>query len=189
MEKIIKSDNNIYQNGKKRNIIFLSLLLGLLILSNILFLVLTASAVRSALLVKNEFAVLGQDKKIVSASEELENQYGKEIEAISQVFPNEETLPDLLSTLENLIKLYSDSGTLKFNSLVPVKEQDRLYLLMAIVLKTDLERLYTLFIELEELPYLTHIVSVNGKMPGVFDSVGEISILLKIYVQNPFSNR
>jgi len=186
MDKNISKKTN---NTKNRSIIILTIIFSFLIVFDLLFLVLTGSVVRSALLIKNEFILLDQDKKIVSASEDLETQYGKEILAISKVFPNEEDLPDFFDRLEKLIKIYADSGTIRFNSLVPIKEQDKLFLLLSLSLKTDLERLNNLFTEFELLPYMTHITGVQAKTPGKFSGNSDINVLVKVYVQNPFTTK
>jgi hypothetical protein len=136
---------------------------------------------------RNEYAILEQQKRIISASSEISEQYKNEIGVISGVFPTEQSIPLFIQTLEGLIRQASDEYTFKFNSLTPIVEGDKLFLLMTVTMKTDLPKLTAFFSSLEHLQYMTHVTGVIAKTPDGFFKKGEVSIGMKVYVQNPFT--
>lgn len=172
---------------KTNNLLILTSILGMLVFLNIIFLFLMKNEVKTIKLIRNELNILEQDKQIINASETIKAQYSHEINAVSSVFPNEVTIPLFIQTMESIIKEYSDEYTFKFNSLTPIAEGDKLYLLITIMMKTDQARLFLLLNKLEILDYMTHITGISAKMPNGFTDKGEFNIGLKVYVQNPFN--
>ena len=86
-----------------------------------------------------------------------------------------------------MLKTNADSYAVKFSSVTPLKEQERLYLPLNLTLRTDSARLVLLLDQLEKLAYMTHVESIVTKTPEGFTKTGESTIDIKIYVQNPFS--
>jgi hypothetical protein len=153
----------------------------------LLFSFLFQGEVRTIKLLRNEYAILEQQKRIITASSEIGNEYSNEIEIISHIFPNEQSIPVFIQTLENLIRQSSEEYTFKFNSLTPIVEGDKLFLLMTVTMRTDLPKLLLFFFSLEKLPYMTHCTGVIAKTPNGFIGKSEVSIGMKVYVQNPFT--
>lgn len=166
--------------------IFLGIL-GVLFTVNILFLTLLQSTSQSIKLLKKELITVQQEAKGLASANDVFNQYESEMDRIGNVFPNEETIPDFIQMLETTVKPFADESTIKFSSLAPQTELDRLFLLMTISLRTDYVRLLSLFTALEKMSYMTHIVSVNAKTPQGIGNTTEAVLVLKVYVQNPFS--
>jgi hypothetical protein len=159
---------------------------GLVLLSFILVF-LFQNEIQTIKLLRNEYTILTQQKRIITASSEISEQYKDEINIISGIFPNEQSIPLFIQALEGLIKQTSSEYTFRFNSLTPIVEGDKLFLLMTVTMKTDQVKLLQFLSGLERLPYMTHITGMVSKSPSGFIGTAEISIGMKVYVQNPFS--
>jgi predicted PurR-regulated permease PerM len=170
-----------------RSVLWISLVTILVVFVNSLFLLLSTSTSKAIRLLEGQVTQLKQEERIVKASEQLYEDYQDEIQIVSSVFPNEVTIPQFIQSLEGLIRPYSDSYAVRFNSLTPLAEQERLFLILTITMHTDLARLYDLLEQLETLPYMTHITSMNVKTPDGFSGIAEVNVTLKVYVQNPFT--
>jgi hypothetical protein len=158
-----------------------------LVLLSFILIFLFQNEMRTIKLLRSEFAILTQQKRIITASSEISEQYKEEIEVISGIFPNEQSIPLFIQALEGLIKQASGEYTFRFNSLTPIAEGDKLFLLMTVTMKTDHTKLLQFLSALEQMPYMTHITGMMSKTPNGFTGVSEVSIGMKIYVQNPFS--
>jgi len=170
-----------------KSVVLISLVVLCSVVVNGLFLFLSYSSARSIRLLESQVSQLEEEEKVIAASEQLYEQYQDEITTVANVFPNEETIPQFIQSLEGLIREYTDVYTVKFNSLTPLVEQEKLFLIMTVTMNTDLSRFVQFLEGLEAYPYMTHITSVTVKTPDGFSGVSEISITLKIYVQNPFT--
>jgi hypothetical protein len=172
---------------KDRSVLWLTTGIVLIVFVNCLFLLLASSSAKAVRLLEEQVTQLEEEARIVRASEQLYQDYQDEVRIVSDVFPTEATIPQFIQSLEGLIRPYSESYAVRFNSLTPLTEQERLFLLLTITVHTDLTRLIGLLEELETLPYMTHITSMNVKTPDGFSGISEVSITLKVYVQNPFT--
>lgn len=170
------------------NIILSVLVVGLIFL-NILFLVFVQSEAKIVQLLKTQLDNLLREEQIIASSQTISQTYATEVELISGVFPTEETIPVFIESLEELLRGNSDEYSLRFAAVSPVKEQDKLFLPVAISLKTDLSRLTSLFEKLEKIPYMTHLSSISAKTPQSFNNVSEYYLVLKVYVQEPFTSK
>jgi hypothetical protein len=180
-------DNKIKSDAKVNMItIWVGILVALIAL-DLLFIYLSNNEVQTINLDNKELKILQQDQRIISASTEITNKYHKEIDAISGVFPDEENIPIFIQTLESLIKNTTDEYSFKFSSLTPVADQDKLFLLLSITMKTDMEHFQSFLDNLEKFPYMIHVTGISEKTPIGFNEKGEINLGLKLYVQNPFS--
>lgn len=153
------------------------------------FLVLFSSQVKTVTLLRSEASMLHSANQAVNVSSSVLDEYTKQTAALAQVFPNEETIPTFIQALESRIRDVSSEYSFKFNSLTPIQEQDKLYLLMTINMKTDFQKLERFLGELETLPYMTHVVSIQDKAVQEFAGDGDVRIGLKVYVQNPFTTK
>jgi hypothetical protein len=167
--------------------IWMGLFISLVVI-NFIFIFLTQSEFRSITLEQSELSSLNQQKSIIDASDTINRQYKNDISVISSVFPSEQSITDFIQTLEGVIKNSSDSyDQIKFNSLTPIVEGDKQFLLLTISMNTDLTGLASFLTQVEKLPYMTHITGISAKTPGGFTGKGAVLIGMKIYVQNPFS--
>jgi Tfp pilus assembly protein PilN len=176
-----------YQTKAGRSVLLLTLIILITVAVNGLFLFLSYSASRSIRLLETQQEQLEQEQTVLNASEQLYQDFQDEIATVANVFPNEETIPQFIQSLEGLIRGYTDAYSVKFNSLTPLSEQDKLYLIMTITMNTDLDRFTQFLGGLETYPYMTHVTSVTAKTPDGYGNVAEYSITLKVYVQNPFT--
>lgn len=160
-----------------------------IVVLNLLFVFLSGSETKTVMLLKNELANIEQEKKIVTGAAELYSQYDSEIQLISAVFPSEETIPVFIGDFEVLIRSVSDEYSFKFTSVTPIKDNDRLFLPITVIMKTDLNRLLTFFANLEKFPYMTHVNLISAKTPNSIIDVNEVQLNLKVYVQNPFTGQ
>jgi len=159
-----------------------------LVLLSFIFIFLFQNEIRTIRLLRSEYVILTQQKRIITAASEISGQYEDEIGVISRIFPNEQSIPLFIQELEGLIKQTSGEYTFRFNSLTPIAEGDKLFLLMTVTMKTEYPKLLQFLSSLEQLPYMTHITGVMSKTPNGFTADSEVSIGIKIYVQNPFSS-
>lgn len=167
----------------------LAILSLLFVIVDVVFIFFTKNEAKTVELLKKELVSLEQDEKIIRSAREISSTYKDEIEVISSVYPTEETIPFFIQMFEEEIRAQADEYVLKFNSVTPVKEQDRLFLPLTITMKTDLGRLTTFMQKLESINYMTHVTSLFAKTPDNINGIGEITIGLKIYVQNPFTTK
>ncbi|HCM38168.1 MAG: hypothetical protein UV61_C0005G0055 [Candidatus Gottesmanbacteria bacterium GW2011_GWB1_43_11] len=163
------------------------LIFAVMILVNALFIFFALNETKTVKLLKTELVSLEQDGRIIASAQEINDKYRKEIDLISNVFPNEESLPVFVQSLETQIRNTADEYTIKFNSITPLTEQDKLFLPLTITLETDLTRLIKFLDALEHLSYMTHVSRISAKVPDGYTTKGEYNIGVKIYVQKPFS--
>ena len=95
----------------------------------------------------------------------------------------------MIKQFESEIRLNTDNYRLKFNSVTPVAELDRLYLPLTLTVDTDVVRLVNLLTRIEQMPYMTHVNSIISKNNEGLLGKSEITISLKLYVQNPFNSK
>lgn len=170
-------------------ITILTIVIGMCVVLNVLFIYLVGNNMQMIQLLQKQVVQLKQDQQIIASSQEITDTYKDEIDIISKVFPNEETILTFIQSLEKYIRNSADEYALKINSLTPLPEGDKLYLLLTVVMKTDLTRLLQFLSDLEQIPYMTHVTAISMKNPEGIMKPGEVSIGLKVYVQNPFSTK
>lgn len=166
-----------------------ALAVGCLIVLNFVFIGLIGAEANTTKLLKNELGVLEQEERIITSAQQIYSTYQDEIDTISSVFPNEETIPLFIQTLEDTIRANSDEYSLRFTAITPIKDQDKLFLPLSITMRTDLPKLILFLDKIEKLPYMTHVTSIFSKTPDGFTRTGEIQIGVKVYVQNPFTTK
>lgn len=156
---------------------------------NLLFLFLIQNSTRNISLLRKELAALEQNQRIIQTAQEVYRAHEEDVALLSGVFPTETSLPEFLTELENVLSGLLSGYTVKFNSIQPIPEAEKLYLLMTINGKGAGDKLDELLLNLEKLPYMTHVVSLQGKTVNGLTGVGDIAMSLKVYVQNPFTNK
>lgn len=167
--------------------IFLGIVI-LLVIINILFMSLISNEAKTVSLLKKELTELQEQEKIITTASDLYDTYKEEIEVISTVFPSEETITEFIQTIEEKLRGITSEYTFRFSSPNPLREQDKLYLPLTMTLKTNMAGLTRLLKEIETMQYMTHVTSIISKSPDGFSGVSEITIVMNVYVQNPFTN-
>lgn len=162
------------------------IVLVLIVVINIGIMYMLLNQSKTITLLQEQQQQLTQDQRILSSSEEIYAQYEGQIEKILRVFPDEETVLDFLQTLETLSKTHSTEYTVKFASRSPLPESDKLFLLFTITLKTDKTQLDAFLDALENLPYMTRVLTMNAAFPDPASQAVDAALTLKLYVKNPF---
>lgn len=175
------------QISVNRNILILTAVLVFLASLNCLFIYLSRNKLSEIASLRQEREILEKDRQIVQAADELTQKYQNQIEVFSKVFPSEQTISVFIGDLEKVLKNVSPDYRFQFSSLNPLPEQDKLYLLLTLTLKTDLSEFLNLLEDLEQIPYMMHINSISVNAPLGVTSPVDIRINLKLYVQQPFT--
>lgn len=183
--RVTSNENRKSEKTDRRLLVLVALLLSTIFM-NFLFLYLLRGETKTIALTKTELVELEKQQQIITSSQQLYQTYQNEIDIISAVFPNEESITMFIQSIENELRLASDTYTFRFNAQTPIKQADKLFLPLTVTMKTDMTRLDTFFEKLETLPYMTHVTSLNVKTPEGFSNISEVVVGLKIYVQNPF---
>ena len=170
-----------------RNIFILCSILVFLFLIDCLFIYLAKNKLKTIDSIRTEKNILEKDRQIISTASELTEKYQNEIEIFSKVFPNEETIALFLNDLENVIKKSTNDYKFQFSSFNPLPEQDKLYLLLTVSMKVDMENLIEFMTDIENLPYMMHINSISINSPLGINEATDTRVNLKLYVQQPFT--
>ena len=176
--------------SKPKNISSLSVWLGIAIVCvvlNVLFLLFIDNLTKTIALLKKEAVQLKQQEKLISSAKDLTTTYKTEIELVSSVFPEENTIPLFIKVLENEVASYSAEYSVKFDAVTPLQEQDRLLLPLTITFRADLTGLMDFLSHLEKLPYMTHVIGLSAKSPDGITNTSEVVVNLKVYVKDPFT--
>lgn len=181
-------DKKILQKLKSKTQVLIGMSI-VVILINLLLLILIGNISRSIKLLRTEEQHLKREVALAAQTVTALPQYDAFTEAVSGIFPTEETLPRFIDTVELIIKSVTSSYTpLRLLSPVPQKEDDKLFLLYAFTFRGNIESGEKLLNRIELLPYFIHIISISGRTPsGLHGSDSEIGITFKVYVQNPFT--
>lgn len=162
---------------------------GVLVVLSMLFSVLAQGEAKTARLLKKELVSLEDNRLLIVNAQQAYATYSDDIETINGVFPTDVTIPLFVQRLETAIQASAETYSVKFTSLTPLAEEERLYLLVTLTMRTDEPRFFTFLSTLETLPYMTHITSIANKYPDGPNGLGEYTVGLKIYVQKPFTAR
>jgi hypothetical protein len=177
--------------AQKRSL-YVPVMIGMIILiifGNLTILFYLQVQVRTIVNARRERELLQKTNESMQRSVTEYNQYKNRITELEEVFPGEEYFPDFINRLEDLIKLHTNEYVFRFSSLTPLAEQEKLYLVINLNVKTDFVRLLSLLEGIEQLPYMTHVISISSKNSQGFSGEGEATIVLKVYVKKPFSTK
>jgi hypothetical protein len=155
----------------------------------IVLLIIVGREYRNIGLMRNQIQSLQSDVGLVQVSGEIFSGRKSEVELIDRAFPDEESIPEFIQQLQSVLAANSDSNTYKLVTKAPMIEAGRLVLVWSITAKSDAAKFTKLLTAIERMPYMTHVVSIVGKMPDGPAKPGEYQITLKVYVKTQFSNR
>jgi hypothetical protein len=140
-------------------------------------------------LLQGQLVQLQQDQQILASAEQIYQTYKNDIDTITSIFPDEETVLVFLQTLESIARGYSDSSMVKFAAFSPIPESDKLYLIFNITMRTDVDRLTSFLRELEGLPYMTRLIDITVTWVDREKGSIDAGMKLKLYVKNPFASK
>lgn len=166
-----------------------SLVIMLILVGHLGALVLIKTQVKEVQLLKDQKQQLADDQKLLSSAEQIYTKYKDDFPLLESVFPDEETVLPFLQTLEKLTREYSEDGVVRFASLSPLPENDKLFLLFTLSLHTDTQRFSDFLIQLENLPYLTRVLSYTLNWSDQKKQLVDATVQLKVYVKNPFTKK
>jgi hypothetical protein len=173
------------QGSSFKTIILISLAFMLLLVHFIL-LWSAGQQKKSLQVIRKQLDADRQDQNIIMAAETLNSKFAKEISIISKVFPTEQTTPNFIRVYEELAANYALDYSIKFNSTQPVPEASNLYLPLTAIFKIKYDNLVNFLGDMEKLPYLTHITSINIAAPDGISGILDVRATFKLYVNNPF---
>lgn len=165
------------------------LIIALILVGHFGVIVLLNTQVKEIKLLREQKVQLESDQKVLTNAEQVYNQYKDDFPLLESVFPDEETILPFLQNLERLTREYSDDGVVKFGSLNPLPEGDKLFLLFSISMRTDANRFIAFLQQLEELPFLTRMLSYTVNWSDQKKQTMDVSVSLKVYVKNPFNTK
>jgi Tfp pilus assembly protein PilN len=166
-----------------------SLIIILIIVGHFGVLVLLNTQIKEIKLLKEQKEQLTQDQQLLSSGEQIYAQYKESFPILESVFPDEESVLIFLQSLEKLTRESGENGVVKFASLSPLPENDKLFLLFTIYLHTDTTRFEGFLTQLEELPYLTRVLSYTIQWSDQKKQLIDATVKLKVYVKNPFTKK
>ncbi|MEK7165700.1 MAG: hypothetical protein AAB874_02750 [Patescibacteria group bacterium] len=160
-----------------------------LVIIDILFMTFIVNESKTVALLKNQLTDVTKQQQIIASAQNISETYTEEIGAISNVFPNEETITGFIKIFEDELRAVSSEYTFRFNAANPLVEGDKLFLPLTVTLKSDLSQLTVFLQKIEQLPFLLHIVTINTRTSEGFSQTSEVTLVMKLYVQNPFSTK
>ena len=107
------------------------------------------------------------------------------IESIISVFPAESDFLDFLITLETMLAVIDPGAKLTPGS-SPVKAGQQLTVPLQLQFTGTIYTLEDFFIQLERLPYIIEVTSLELKSPSGLAQPSEIVASLRVYVEDPF---
>lgn len=131
---------------------------------------------------------LEQDQKIINSSEEIYATYKEDIEDLLAVFPSEEDVLIFLETLQDVGKKHGSNVSARFSSPSPQQEGDKLFLLFRLTMTAKKDSLDSFLQELENLPYMTRLLTLSIGAPDGTKEEMNVTLLIKLYVKNPFNS-
>jgi len=138
-------------------------------------------------LLQGQLVQLQQDQQILASAEQIYQTYKDDIDTITSIFPDEETVLAFLQMLESLAQGYSESSMVRFITFSPLPENDKLFLLFNISMRTDIDRLTSFLTKLETLPYMTRLTDITVTWVDPKTGIIDAGMKLKLYVKNPFT--
>lgn len=109
-----------------------------------------------------------------------------QIEIINNALPNESTLINFVTTIENLANQWSSTSSLKFNAKNPTGDSNAKFIPFELNISTDMKNFQQFLTQLEKLPYLVEVDSIASTHTNLDQNLWDIEIIAKVYVQDPF---
>jgi len=127
-------------------------------------------------------SALANQRLAALAQDQLEG-----IQLITEIFPDDQSIITIIQKLETLIKTFDPSGSVKFASLSPVKTNDQLSVPLLYRLRVSPAQGLRFLTELEHLPNVIQVKSIEFKTPQGASGAAEMSMGALIYVKDPFT--
>lgn len=153
---------------------------------SLVFLLMAQQQVKRIKTLENELQSVSESQLSTAGLQQfiLDNQ--ETINELQQVFPAQDTIINFLSLTEAMVHTLDPKGTVKFSALTPTKVNDELYIPLILTFRANPSQTMQFLKQLEQLPYIIQVTTVEFKLPNSQFDQGEVVIGGKIYVQDPF---
>jgi hypothetical protein len=105
------------------------------------------------------------------------------LEKMSLALPSESMMIGVIQDVESVLNQFDPQASVKFSSQNPVKSGQDLIIPLNLSLQLPLNKLTPLIDELNGLPYLTQLLTVDAQTNG---ELTQIIINMRLYVKDPF---
>jgi Tfp pilus assembly protein PilO len=122
----------------------------------------------------------------VNAAQAFVTKNPEAAQILIDTFPNQSTFPNIIALLEGLVSIYDPRGQIAPAN-VPKKVQNELSLPLEISFTAGLLDLTDFLLQLEQLPHVIEITSLEIRSPQGQDESVNINIGTRVYVQDPFT--
>jgi hypothetical protein len=188
MEEQIEEKTTKYHKLIKSKLRSTALVTIVLVLGLAFFLLLVT---RKAQEVKLNRQLVNQTNRLEDKSrqaEQLLDKYQDQDSQILKLYPNERTIVDFVSAVEDIGNLLSTDIQLSFDSDKVKKDNNQYpYLSYTVRFTTDLNGLLTFLDRIEEMPYLTDLMLIQGEKLSALTSSGRYVLKANVYIAEPFS--
>jgi Tfp pilus assembly protein PilO len=110
------------------------------------------------------------------------------LDVIDAALPDQTEIVDVLTAIDNLGSLVGMKVNFNFASVDPTKENNQLSVPFTLKSNTTIIKAIQFLRYFEKLPYLSSITSLSIKSPQGIGGTIELSIIGRLYVQDPFNN-
>lgn len=136
-----------------------------------------------------------QTQAIKSKDTAISNQYllqfiaenEQQLPIIDQALPDQNTIFVFAEAVNQLIATYDPAGRIDFSTTSPIKVDNQLTVPIIIKLNSTPYELISLLRQIERLPYLIEITSINGSFPDGITNQAPIILGGRVYVAEPFN--
>lgn len=187
MEKIKPKDAAKLQ--KKARQLFIAGVI-ILVTGGMLVFVLTSVANQQAkkyVSLKQNAIALQQSKEDSEDLHGLANREQEGLQLIDDAFPDETTILGVIQYLETIVQQYDEAGLVRFSGNTPVKTNNELSISLNMKFAATPSDMLEFVRQLERVPYIIEIVSLEMKSPQGISNPGQAVIGVRLYVQDPFS--
>jgi Tfp pilus assembly protein PilO len=139
----------------------------------------------------DQLDLINKEIKTTFVSDQNLNQLNQFVDAnsntlnrVNQFFPNETNIIETLESIETIVKKYDEGGVVNIVSIQAVPKEGQLHIPLTIVASSSLESLTKLLRELEKLPLILEISSVD--LIHTSASALQINLGVNLYVDDPF---
>lgn len=111
----------------------------------------------------------------------------KELNTVSDTFPDESSIIMVMQKLESLVKKYDNNGTVKFAPQAQIKVNGQLGVSLVFTFKALPTEVISFLRELEKLPHVIEVTKLDLKTPEGVSNPAEVYLGVILYVQDPFT--
>jgi len=181
----ISAAGNLRHKSKKLVLIAVALVV-VVALVNVLVLSFAFQQTKKYQVVASEKAALMASRETSGSVVDFIQKNQDVVDKLNEVFPNEDSIIDVISATEAVIQQYDPQGVVEISAFNPSKVNNELQVPLLIKMRVSVIDLVGFLRELEKQPYVYEVTSIDMRMPEGLTAKGEITIGVKLYVQDPF---